>query len=117
MNAPIDDPESPRLTRAVQWLIAINVAIYFLQITIVGADNMQSALGFSSRNLSSAWWTVLTYMFVHGGFWHLALNMYTLWVFGPKLEQAWSPGEFFRYYILCGLGGWFFHLLFARDGL
>jgi membrane associated rhomboid family serine protease len=117
MNAPTDDPESPRLTRAVQWLIAINVAIYFLQITIVGADNMQSALGFSSRNLSSAWWTVLTYMFVHGGFWHLALNMYTLWVFGPKLERAWSAGEFFRYYILCGLGGWFFHLLFARDGL
>ena len=78
---------------------------------------MQSALGFSSRNLSSAWWTVLTYMFVHGGFWHLALNMYALWIFGPKLEQAWSPGEFLRYYILCGLGGWFFHLLFARDGL
>jgi membrane associated rhomboid family serine protease len=117
MNAPTVDPDSPRLTRAVQWLIAINVAIYFLQITIVGADNMQAALGFSSRSLPTTWWTVVTYMFVHGGFWHLTLNMYSLWLFGPKLEHAWSPGEFVRYYILCGLGGWFFHLLFAREGL
>jgi hypothetical protein len=33
------------------------------------------------------------------------------------VEHVWSPGEFTRYYLLCGLGGWFFHLLFARDSL
>ena len=60
---------------------------------------------------------VVTYMFVHGGFLHLALNMYTLFLFGPRVERAWSAGEFTRYYILCGLGGWLFHLLFARDAL
>jgi membrane associated rhomboid family serine protease len=118
-HALTDDLESPRITRAVQWLIAINVAIYFLQLTIVGADNMKLTLGFTASHLSlsGAWWTVLTYMFVHGGFWHLVLNMYTLWLFGPRLEHAWSPAEFTRYYILCGLGGWLFHLLFAREGL
>jgi hypothetical protein len=56
-------------------------------------------------------------MFVHGGFLHIALNMYTLYLFGPRVERAWSAGEFTRYYILCGLGGWLFHLLFARDSL
>ena len=112
-----DDTDYPRLTKAVQWLIAINVAIYFLQLTVVGSQNMLPALGFEARDLSSAWWTIVTYMFVHGGFMHLALNMYTLYVFGPRVEHAWSPGEFARYYILCGLGGWFFHLLFARDSL
>ncbi|HEX4935660.1 MAG TPA: rhomboid family intramembrane serine protease, partial [Gemmatimonadaceae bacterium] len=112
-----DDTESPRLTKAVQWLIAINVAIYFLQLTVVGAQNMLPALGFSADDLSRSWWTIGTYMFVHGGFWHLALNMYTLYVFGPRVEHAWSAGEFTRYYVLCGLGGWFFHLLFARDSL
>lgn len=112
-----DDTDPPRLTRAVQWLIAINVAVYFLQLTVVGPANMQLALGFESKNLSSAWWTVMTYMFVHGGFWHLALNMYMLYLFGPRVEYVWSPGEFTRYYVLCGLGGWFFHLLFARDSL
>ena len=43
-----DDTEAPRLTKAVQWLIAINVAIYFLQLTVVGAGNMQLALGFDA---------------------------------------------------------------------
>lgn len=112
-----DDTAPPRMTRAVQWLIAINVAIYFLQLTVVGRENMELALGFQVRDLGHAWWTVITYMFVHGGFWHLALNMYTLWLFGPRVEHAWSPGEFTRYYILCGLGGWFAHLLFARGAL
>jgi len=108
-----DDTDYPRLTKAVQWLIAINVAIYFLQLTVVGAQNMQPALGFSADNLSRSWWTIGTYMFVHGGFWHLALNMYTLYIFGPRVEHAWSAGEFTRFYLLCGLGGWFFHLLFV----
>ncbi|MFN8668176.1 MAG: rhomboid family intramembrane serine protease [Gemmatimonadaceae bacterium] len=112
-----DDTDYPRLTKAVQWLIAINVAIYFLQLTVVGSQNMLPALGFSADDLSRSWWTIGTYMFVHGGFWHLALNMYTLYIFGPRVEHAWSAGEFTRYYVLCGLGGWFFHLLFARESL
>lgn len=112
-----DEADYPRVTPAVQWLIAINVAIYFLQLTVVGADNMQQALGFQVRDLGHSWWTIVTYMFAHGGFWHLALNMYTLWLFGPRIEHAWSAGEFSRYYILCGLGGWFAHLLFARNSL
>ena len=112
-----DDTDYPRLTKAVQWLIAINVAIYFLQLTVVGAHNMLPALGFQADNLSRSWWTIVTYMFVHGSFWHLALNMYTLYIFGPRVEHAWSSGEFTRFYLLCGLGGWFFHLLFARDAL
>src|SRR3712207_3303235 len=36
-----DETDAPRITRAVQWLIAINVAIYFLQLTVVGSENMQ----------------------------------------------------------------------------
>lgn len=113
----VDETERPRLTKAVQWLIAINVAIHFLQLTVFGAQNMLPALGFESRDLSGSWWTIGTYMFVHGGFWHLGLNVYMLWLFGPRVERAWSAGEFTRFYILCGLGGWFFHLLFARDAL
>ncbi|MBV6520049.1 MAG: hypothetical protein MNPFHGCM_00153 [Gemmatimonadaceae bacterium] len=112
-----DDVDVPRLTRAVQWLIATNLAIYFLQLTVVGSGNMQVALGFDAEHLSTAWWTVLTYMFVHGGFWHLALNMYTLFLFGPRLERTWSAGEFVRYYVVCGLGGWLLHLLVARESL
>ncbi len=112
-----DDLERPNLTRGVQWLIAINVAIYFLQVTVVGPANMQVALGFQSGEFSRSWWTIATYMFVHGGFWHLALNMYMLYVFGPRVEHSWSTAEFTKFYLVSGLGGWLFHLIFARESL
>jgi membrane associated rhomboid family serine protease len=112
-----DDLERPNLTRGVQWLIAINVAIYFLQVTVVGAANMQGALGFQSGDFGRSWWTIATYMFAHGGFWHLALNMYMLYVFGPRVEHSWSTGEFTKFYLVSGLGGWLFHLIFARESL
>lgn len=111
-----DEQEYPRITPAVQWLIAINVAVFFLQLTVVGADGMRSALAFDVRDLTSRPWTVFTYMFVHAGFWHLALNMWMLWMFGPRVERAWNARSFTFYYILCGLGGWLFHLMVARNG-
>ncbi|MCC6318130.1 MAG: rhomboid family intramembrane serine protease [Gemmatimonadaceae bacterium] len=112
-----DESDRPSLTRGVQWLIAINVAIYFLQLTVVGAPNMLGALGFQAGDFSQSWWTIGTYMFVHAGFWHLALNMYTLYVFGPRVERSWSTGEFAKFYLVSGLGGWLFHLIFAREAL
>lgn len=112
-----DETEAPRLTPAVQWLIAINVAVYFLQLTVVGEANMLPALGFQAHDLARSWWTIATYMFVHAGFWHLALNMYTLYIFGPRVEHAWSTTEFTKFYLVSGLGGWLFHLMFARESL
>jgi membrane associated rhomboid family serine protease len=94
--------------------------VYFLQVTVVDPGDMYTALGFHSKdlgNLGSAWWTIGTYMFVHGSFWHLALNMYTLWLFGPRVERQWTPGEFTRFYLFCGLGGWFLHLFVPGDGV
>ncbi|HEY5022763.1 MAG TPA: rhomboid family intramembrane serine protease, partial [Gemmatimonadaceae bacterium] len=45
---------------------------------------------------------------------HLAFNMFTLWMFGPRLEQAWGTRSFVRFYLWCGLGGAFAHLAFAQ---
>jgi membrane associated rhomboid family serine protease len=112
-----DELEAPRMTRAVQWVIAINVAIYFVQLTVVGDANMIPALGFRAHRLSENWWTIVTYMFVHAGFWHLVMNMLMLYTFGPRLEHRWSAPEFAKFYVVCGLGGWLFHLIFARDAL
>ena len=111
-----DEQDPPQITPAVKWLIAANVAVMFLQLTIVGAPQMQSWLGFQLSDLQGSWWKIFTYMFVHGGLLHLGLNMYTLWLFGRRVEQVWTPGGFARYYIWCGLGGWLFHLLVSRDG-
>lgn len=107
------DTPVPRITPAVQWLIAINVAVYFIQRTVLKPADVELALGFQRANLGHQWWTIATYMFVHGGLWHLALNMYTLWLFGPRVEWRWTSREFLRYYFFCGLGGWFAHLAFV----
>jgi len=107
-------PESPRMTRAVQWLLALNVGIYFLQLTLFGPDAVYSALALDPARFPADWWTVVTYMFVHAWLAHLAFNMFTLWMFGPRLEQEWGTRTFVRFYLWCGVGGAIAHLLFAQ---
>jgi membrane associated rhomboid family serine protease len=114
MSESYEAPESPRITRAVQWLLALNVGVYFLQLTLFGQDATYSALALDPARFPSAWWTVVTYMFVHGWLAHLAFNMFTLWMFGPRLENVWGTRSFVQFYLWCGLGGAFAHLLFAQ---
>jgi rhomboid family protein len=50
-----------------------------------------------------AWYTVLTHMFLHGGWFHLVGNMWFLWVFGDNVEDAMGGPRFALFYLLCGL--------------
>lgn len=114
---PFEAPDRLRLTRSVQVLVAINVAILFLQWTVVSDADAFAVLGFQSGSLQRTLWSALTYMFVHYGVWHLALNMYVLLAFGPRLETAMGTRAFTLYYLWCGLGGAVAHMLFVRTGL
>jgi membrane associated rhomboid family serine protease len=51
------------------------------------------------------YWRLLTAAFLHGGFLHLALNMYALYLFGPPLEAALGRVRFLALYLLSALGG------------
>lgn len=55
------------------------------------------------------WWQVVTHMFMHGGFWHLFFNMYTLFIFGSVLERVWGPKKFLIFYFVTGLGAALIH--------
>ena len=57
-------------------------------------------------------WMVVTYMFLHGGFWHIFFNMLVLWMFGTVLEREWGSREFLKYYLLTGIGGGLSYALF-----
>ena len=115
--------ESPRLTPAVQGLIAVMIGIAFLQVTgWWGPGKMQELLGFQMGDLDGAWWKAATYTFVHGeflrgGILQLAGSVYMLWLFGPRLEHAWGTRSFLWFYVLCGLGGWLAHVVFVHAGL
>jgi membrane associated rhomboid family serine protease len=54
-------------------------------------------------------WQMITHMFMHGGFTHLLFNMFALFVFGSALEKVWGPKRFLIYYLLCGIGAFFFY--------
>lgn len=109
--------DTPRLTRGVQALVAANVAILFLQWTVVSDADLFATLGFRDANLSRTLWSALTYSFAHYGFWHLAVNMFALLTFGPRLESVMGTRAFTLYYLWCGLGGAVAHLLFIRTGV
>lgn len=49
-------------------------------------------------------WQPFTYMWLHGGLGHVAMNMFALWMFGSQLALLWGPQRFLRYYLLCGVG-------------
>jgi membrane associated rhomboid family serine protease len=112
-----DDADRPRLTRSVQVVLAINVAMLFLQWAVVSDADAFAVLGFQAGSLQRTLWSAVTYMFVHYGVLHLALNMYALLVFGPRLEAAMGTRAFTLYYLWCGLGGAVAHMLFVQQGL
>jgi len=114
MSELYDTPESPRMTRAVQWLLALNIGVYFLQLTLFGPDAVYSALALDPARFPATWWTVVTYMFVHAWLAHLAFNMFTLWMFAPRLEHEWGTRTFVWFYLWCGVGGAIAHLVFAQ---
>ncbi len=58
-------------------------------------------------------WTLVTYMFVHGGLGHIFFNMLGLFFFGPRLEQQLGGKQFLWLYFLSGLGGAAFSFIFA----
>jgi membrane associated rhomboid family serine protease len=109
-----DESDTPRVTPAVKWLIGINVLITFLRLTVADADIVR-AFAFVEGDLTGRWWTVITHLFIHEGLWPLLFTVVTLALFGSRLERVWGAGPFVRYYLICGLGGWLAHLMFARD--
>ena len=48
------------------------------------------------------YWTVISSMFMHGGWFHLIGNMVFMWVFGNNIEDAMGHGKFLIFYLLCG---------------
>ncbi len=90
------------LTPWVQRLIIANVAVFLLQV-VMPALTMN--LAFVPALALQRPWTIVTYMFAHGGFMHLLFNMIGLFFFGSPLEQRLGSRDFLIFWLVCGLGG------------
>lgn len=108
---------APFLPPVIKALLLANVAIWILFDVLLAQVEAVAVL----TEYLALWplgemfmpWQVLTYMFLHGGFLHLLLNMLVLWMFGTELELTWGSRKFLGFYVLCGLGAALANLLVA----
>jgi membrane associated rhomboid family serine protease len=56
-------------------------------------------------------WQLVSYMFLHGDFWHIFFNMFIFWMFGSELEAEWGSREFLKFYFICGIGAGILNVL------
>jgi len=106
-------PFGYRLTPWVKRLIIANTVIFIIMLSVPVSGNwMVDNLGFRASQILTKPWTVITYMFVHAGFFHVFFNMLMLFFFGPPLEERWGGKEFIKYYAICGIGGAVLTLIF-----
>jgi membrane associated rhomboid family serine protease len=96
------------MTPWVTRLLIANVVMYVL--TLVG-PGLVSALMFVPAYVLMRPWTLITYMFLHGGIWHLFFNMLGLFFFGPRLEAELGGRDFLLLYFISGLAGALFSFL------
>jgi membrane associated rhomboid family serine protease len=99
------------MTDAVKKLLIANGVFFVIQM--FAGPAMTASLGLVPR---LAWsrlylWQFVTYLFLHGGFVHLALNMYALYMFGSEVERMWGSKAFLRYYFITGIGAGAIHTL------
>jgi len=95
-------------------LIIINALLLLITMMFSDKVNLYRILGLfyvSSPDFKT--WQFVSYMFMHGGFYHLLFNMFALWMFGSILEQVWGPKRFLTFYMITGIGAGLVQLLVA----
>ncbi len=93
---------------AIKNIIIINVLVMIM--TALNENFMYETFSlFYPTSPFFHWWQPVTHMFMHGGFWHLFFNMYTLYIFGSVLERVWGTRKFLVFYFVTGLGAALIH--------
>lgn len=119
---PWQETVATRYPPLVVWLlIAACVAALLYQVSLPAAT-VEAFLGryalvparfFASRTVATPgeWIAFVTNMFLHAGWLHLLLNIWTLWIFGPAVEDRLGPLRFLSFYVACGLAAGLAHAL------
>lgn len=99
-------PSFNTIPPVVKNLIIINVIMlfvtYVMEMKGIDLTNILGLHYIQSPEFKP--YQLVTHLFMHGGFLHLAFNMFALWMFGRILESVWGPKRFFIYYFVTGLG-------------
>jgi len=105
-------------------IIVINVLVYFFEMAQgQNLDGFLYIYGLVPARYSiphvAAYFTTIqqlfalfSFMFLHGGFWHLLGNMWSLYIFGDNIEDRLGPLRYLLFYLLCGLTSGLAHIIF-----
>jgi membrane associated rhomboid family serine protease len=89
-------------------LIIINTLVFLAQMVISGGVEPDTVTDlFALHHYKSDYFKphqLVTYLFMHGGFFHLLFNMFSLWMFGSSVENALGSKKFLIFYFICGIG-------------
>jgi len=100
--------------KPIWFLIGANVLLFLATLIV---PSLQSFLSLRLVNFFHYPWTLITSMFMHGGFWHLFANMLTLFFFGTFLLQLIGARNFLIIYFLGGIIGNIFFLIASLYGI
>ena len=106
-------------TNAIKVLVSVNFGIFVLQ-TLSNAEGLFFPLfGLVPRMVWSELmiWQPFTYLFFHGGIWHVLINMFVLWMFGSELERLWGKSHFLKFYFVTGVGSGLLTMLFSLQSI
>jgi membrane associated rhomboid family serine protease len=123
---PISDNPEPRRSfpLVTLTLIAVNVVVFIFELGYPNPNALFRSAGvvpleFATGTdipppapLGNYYVTLITSMFLHGGFLHIASNMLFLWIFGDNVEDRMGHVRFLAFYLLCGLGASAVHIYF-----
>ena len=108
-------------TPAVKTLVIACVVAFFLTFidSRTGSPSFISKFGLTPADVTQRYflWQIVTYIFLHGGFFHILFNMFGLYMFGSELEATWGTREFTKFFFLCGIGGGLASVLVSPQSL
>src|SRR6516225_11972994 len=84
-------------------LIVVNMLVFLFEISLESFDRNAFIAAYGLVPDHFSFFTLLTSMFLHGGWMHVLGNMWFLWVFGDNIEDILGHGKFLFFYLLCGL--------------
>ena len=104
--------KSRNFTDAIKILISINALLFLLRYIAQSQFDLAQIFGLSSNSVWPMIWQPFTYMFIHGDFFHVFMNMFVLWMFGSEMESIWGKKEFLKFYFITGIGSGLIWLVF-----
>jgi membrane associated rhomboid family serine protease len=112
---PLRDVIPSRTTPFVTISLVVVNALVFLYELSLGRQINEFMYAFGLVPAEFRWSAVVTSMFLHGGFLHVAGNMLYLWIFGDNVEDRMGHGRFLVFYLLCGVAAALAQAMFVPD--